>query len=343
MISKKKGGALRMESFEPKKLALIRILQILKSDTDSNHPLTHKQIASKLESDYNITVERKAVGRNLSLLEAAGYEIVTTKSGSYLADRTFEDSELKLLSDSVLSSRHISSTHTKQLITKIASLSNKYFRPHVKNVYSVKDWSKSENSALFYNIDVLDDAIANNRKVSFVYNKYGIDKKPHRSACHLTSPYQMILHNQRYFLMAYQEKWKHIRFYRLDRISDIEFVDEPATPLRSIEGFENGIDYKRFSSSLPYMYSDEPTTITFSIDGEWMIDQIVDWFGFDFKTTKDGDKIIITVKASPDAMEFWLMQYLNNVEVLSPPELRARIAKNIENAFKKYKGAIKNE
>lgn len=343
MIPKEKGDTHRMESFEPKKLALIRILQILRSDTDCDHPLTHKEIASKLESDYNVTIERKAVGRNISLLEAAGYEIITTKNGSYLAERPFEDSELKLLSDSVLSSRHISATHTKQLIAKIASLSNRYFKSHVKNVYSVKDWSKSENSALFYNIDVLDDAIAKNRKVSFAYNKYGIDKKLHRSAYHVTSPYQMVLHNQRYFLMAYQEKWKHIRFYRLDRISDIEFVDEPATPLRSIEGFENGIDYKRFSSSLPYMYSDEPAPITFSIDGEWMIDQIVDWFGFDFKVVKSDGKIVITVKASPDAMEFWLMQYLNNVEVLSPPELKMRIAKNIEKASEKYKGVNKNE
>ena len=195
-----------MDSFEPKKLALLRILQILERYTDCEHSLKHDEIVKKLESDYNITVERKAIGRNISLLQDAGYDIETTKKGSYLASRLFDDSELRLLSDSVLASRHITAKHSKELIEKISSLSNKYFKSHIKNVYSVNDWNKSENIALFYNIETIDEAIKNNRKIKFEYNKYGTDKKLHRSAIHIASPYQMILHNQRYFLMAFQEK-----------------------------------------------------------------------------------------------------------------------------------------
>ena len=96
-----------MDSFEPKKLALIRILQILECYTDSEHPLKHEEIVKKLENDYGITVERKAIGRNISLLQEAGYDIETTKKGSYLNSRLFEDSELRLLSDGVLASQHI--------------------------------------------------------------------------------------------------------------------------------------------------------------------------------------------------------------------------------------------
>lgn len=141
----------------------------------------------------------------------------------------------------------------------------------IKNVYSVNDWNKSENVALFYNIEIIDEAITRNRKIKFDYNKYGLDKKLHRSARHIASPYQMILHNQRYFLMAYQEKWQHISYFRLDRITNIELLEDVATDLRSIDGYKNGIDYKRFSSALPYMFSDEPEQITFAIDDEWMI------------------------------------------------------------------------
>ena len=138
-----------MDSFEPKKLALIRILQILERYTDCDHPLKHEEIVKKLENDYSITVERKAIGRNISLLQEAGYDIETTKKGSYLNSRLFEDSELRLLSDSVLASQHITASHSKDLIEKIASLSNKYFKSHIKNVYSVNDWNKSENVACF--------------------------------------------------------------------------------------------------------------------------------------------------------------------------------------------------
>ena len=171
-----------MDSFEPKKLALIRILQILEHYTDCDHPLKHDDIVKKLESDYSITVERRAIGRNITLLQEAGYDIETTKKGSYLNSRLFEDSELRLLSDSVLASQHITATHSKDLIEKIASLSNKYFKSHIKNVYSVNDWNKSENVALFYNIEIIDEAITRNRKIKFDYNKYGLDKKLHRSA-----------------------------------------------------------------------------------------------------------------------------------------------------------------
>lgn len=326
-----------MDSLEPKKLALIRILRILEQYTDCDHPLKHDEIVKKLESEYGIVIERKAIGRNLSLLKEAGYEIETTKKGSYLASHLFEDSELRLLCDGVLASRHITAKHSKELIEKLATLSNKYFKAHIKNVYSVNDWNKSENIALFYNIEIIDEAIEKKRKIKFEYNKYGIDKKLHRSATHTASPYQMILHNQRYFLMAYQEKWQHIRYFRLDRITNIELSEDAATEIRTIEGYQNGIDYKRFSSALPYMFSDEPERITFSIQNDWMIDQVVDWFGYDFAVERKDGQYVISIKASPDAMEYWAMQYLNNVEILSPFSLRERILKNISMAQEKYK------
>ena len=57
----------------------------------------------------------------------------------------FEDAELRLLIDGVLASKHISEKHTKDLIEKLSTLSNKYFKSNVKHVYSVKDWDKTEN------------------------------------------------------------------------------------------------------------------------------------------------------------------------------------------------------
>ena len=325
-----------MDSLAPKKLALIRILQILKTYTDCDHPLTHDEIVKKLDYLYNITVERKAIGRNIMLLQEAGYDIETTKKGSYLNSRLFEDSELRLLCDSVLASRHITAKHSKELIEKIALQSNRYFKSHIGNVYSVNDWNKSENVALFYNIEIIDEAIEKRCKIRFDYNKYGMDKKLHVSKMHIVSPYQMILHNQRYFLMAFQEKWQHINYYRLDKITNIALTDDKATDIRTVDGFKNGIDYKRFSSALPYMYSDEPVQITFAVDGEDMLDQLVDWFGFDFKTENKDGRIIVTVKASPYAMEYWAMQYLNYVEVISPISLREQIAQNIRGAIDKY-------
>ena len=326
-----------MESFEPKKLALIRILQILEKHSDSEHPIKHDKIVELLENEYGLVVERKAIGRNISLLNEAGFEIETTKKGSYLAERTFEDSELRLLIDGVLSSGYITAKHSKDLIEKLCSQANKYFRPRVKNIYSVNDWNKTDNVSVFYTIEIVDEAIEQGRQVRFEYNKYGIDKELHRTSRQTISPYQMILHNQRYYLMGYNEKWKEMRYYRMDRITNIELVNEPQTPLRSIKGFESGIDYKRFSQSMPYMFADVPQMVEFIADG-WAIDQIIDWFGKDIRIEERQDgRFLVKVRASVNAMEYWAMQYMNAVEIISPKDLRERIKKNVATANEKYK------
>ena len=326
-----------MESFEPKKLALIRILQILQKYSDCNHPIKHDEIVALLEREYGLTIERKAIGRNISLLNEAGFEIETTKKGSYLAERTFEDSELRLLIDGVLSSSYITATHSKDLIEKLCAQGNRYFRPRVKNIYSVNEWNKTDNTSVFYTIEIVDEAIERGRQVRFEYNKYGADKQMHRTSRQIVSPYQMILHNQRYYLMGYSERWKEMRYYRMDRITNIQPLDDPQTPLRSVKGFERGIDYKRFSQGMPYMFADELQSVEFIADG-WVIDQIVDWFGRDIRIEERQDgRFLVRVKASINAMEYWAMQYMNAVEIMSPIELRERLRKNVQVANEKYK------
>lgn len=328
-------------SLETKRLSLLRILQILQNETDQDHPLTQVRIEEKLKSEYGLVVERKAVGRNLQLLREAGFEIESVpKKGCYLLRRTFEDSELRWLIDNVLSSRHIPARYSKDLIDKLLTLSSKYFksRANVKSAYAIPSLGKSENLNIFRNVDIADEAIEKKQKIKFTYNRYGKDKKLHKTTEHIVSPYQMIIHNQRYFLIALNEKWKNIGHYRLDRITNIEIVDEKGTELSTIKGYENGIDYSAYANSLPYMFSDGLETVTFAIKDESMIDQVVDWFGVDFRLEKSNERLLVTVKVSPSAMEYWALQYLKNIEVISPQYLRDKIIEDLKEATEKYTG-----
>lgn len=328
-----------MDSFEPKKLALLRIWQILWEYSDYHHPLTQEEIAEHLQRDYGIVIERKAIGRNLSLLKEAGAEIESTRAGSYLDYRDFEDAEIHLLIDGVLCSKHITARHSADLIDRLCRLSNRYFRSHVKNIRSVSDWGKTENPALFYNIAMIDTAIDRKCRISYDYNKIGTDKKLHKSSFQIVTPYQMILHNQRYYLMAYSEYWGNTVFHRLDRITNMKMTEEKATPLREVPGYEAGIDYKKLASSLPYMYADEPVPITFLAESG-IVDQVVDWFGTGIRLVQclDGsDRVEVTVTASPKAMTHWALQYLDYVEIRAPEFLRDTVRQSIENGLKKYR------
>ncbi|MBP0989661.1 MAG: transcriptional regulator [Oscillospiraceae bacterium] len=321
---------------ESKKLALLRIYQILRENSDCDHPMTQEEIAEKLSGIYGIEIERKAIGRNISLLKEAGFEIESNKHGSYLAVRTFDDSELRMLIDGVLSSKHITAKHSADLIERLCGLSNKYFRSHVKYVHSVNDWSKTDNQALFLNIELISEAIEKHVQIQYEYNKYGVDKKLHKSSFARVSPYQLILHNQRYYLMAYNEYWAHMVFHRLDRMTKMAITEKKVFPLKSVKGFENGMDFKKISSAMPYMFTENFDEIEFLADAG-IVDQIYDWFGNGADMTDTGDgKVRVKVYASTAAVEYWAMQYLNFVEVTSPASLREKLRENVSNAAEKY-------
>lgn len=60
----------------PKKMMNIYILDILKHYTDAEHPMTQREIQKRLESDYDMTVDRKAVKANLEdLINDGSYNI----------------------------------------------------------------------------------------------------------------------------------------------------------------------------------------------------------------------------------------------------------------------------
>lgn len=328
---------------ESKKLALLRILHILQKYSDEAHPLKQEDILKYLKKDYGIEVERKVVGRQVALLREA-YDSLNSpivlvsdpRRGTYIEQREFEDSELRLLIDGVLSSRHITAKHSKDLIEKLCAQSNRYFRPRVKNIYSVNDWNKTDNMSVFLNIELIDEAIENGRQIKFVYNKYGADKKLHKTSNPRVSPYQLILHNQRYYLMAWHERFEQMHFYRLDRITNMEIVeDKPLTNIRNVAGYESGIDYKKISSGLPYMFADKLEYIEFLAD-ESVLDQVVDWFGKDIKVEDVGGRYKVSLLASPTAMEYWALQYVKSVEVVAPKFLRERIKETLTNGVKRY-------
>ena len=331
-------GASHMADQEPKKLALIRIMQILERESDVDHPLKQEDIARILQRDYGIELERKAVGRNLALLEEAGFDIASDRRGSYLCERVFDDNELRLMIDSILASKHISARDSKSLIDRLCGLTSRHFKKRVKYIHTVDQWDKTQQRQLFYNIEIIDEAIGAGKMIECDYNHYGTDKKLHKSSFQRVSPYQLILHNQRYYLMAYNAYWGHMSFLRVDRITDIRLSERPLIPLRKLEGYERGIDYNELTTALPYMFSDKPELIELEID-EGVVDQVVDWFGKDVRFRRSGDndsKFLATVRSSPAAMVFWAMQYAAYVTVLSPASVRDKVAENLRKAAEKY-------
>ena len=330
-----------METFEPKKLLILRILEILTEYSNSEHKLRQGEIISLLNELYAIDCERKAVARNIEFLQQAGYDIVSDGKGVYLATRKFEAGELRLLIDSVLANRNICAPHAKALIAKLAKEGGKYFKSYAKHVISLNDWQRDESQDFFFKIELLCEAIREKVKVEFYYNSYGADKELHhtKEEKSLVSPYALFLKNGRYYLVCNFDKHRDHAYCRVDKITDIALTFQPARYLTEVEGFENGLNLGRLNTRLPYLYEDEPQRIEFitANSAEKMIDNVFDWFGKDVQIEAVGEgEFKFSLTASPRAVRFWILQYGRYVKVLSPQSLVEQIKEDIREMQKLY-------
>ena len=330
-----------MDNFEPKKLLILRILEILTEYSDSNHKLRQVEIISLLKALYGIECERKAVARNIEFLQQAGYEIVTDKDGACLAEKKYEIGELRLLIDSVLANRNICKLHTRQLIDKLSREGGKYFKRYARHIVNLDDWQKDDRSDYFYNVELLCEALESNKQIEFYYNSYNADKKfCHRSEHKYTAtPYQLFLKNGRYYIAVNFNGHSNLAYCRIDRMTELQIINIKAKPLSQVDGCEYGINLGRLTNTLPYLYEDEPQHIEFvTANGvSHMIDDVIDWFGKDVTITElpDGNyKFALT--ASPWAMKYWLLQYGKYVKVLAPQSLVDSIKADIEAMQKLY-------
>lgn len=306
-----------------KKLMILYILEVLKRYSDENHPLLQNDIIQFIHMDYGMECERKAIARNITSLQEFGYDIAY-ENGYYLRERKFEDSELRLLIDSVLCSRQIPEKQGRQLIEKLSALSNQYFKKSLRHVCNISQMPHTPNRELFYTIDVLDDAIEQQKQVRFYYNKYGVDKKLHhvRDFKATVNPYQMVTANGRYYLIGNIQKFDNVVHWRLDFISEIEPLDSPAKPMQQVKGLEHGLDLPKHLAEHIYMFSGESVHVKMRVKTV-AISDVIDWFGTDITITpEDSENCIVQLTVNQNAMYYWALQYGDFVEILEPDGLK---------------------
>ena len=338
----------------PKKMIIINILDILKRYTDENHRLSQKQIADILKKEYNVTVERKTIKRNIMNLIDFGYEIeytetvrfIKNKNGikeesSILSDfylkRDFTDSQLRLLIDSLLFNRYLPARQCKDMITKIEGLSNEFFKSRVKHIQNLPD-NMPRNNQIFFTLDVLDEAISKNKKVSFTYNEYGTDKKlhPRRNESYIINPYQMVAVNDKYYLICNVDKYDNVAHFRVDRITDIKMLKEKVKPQKQVKGLENGIDLPKHVTEHIYMFSGESIRVKFKAK-KYILSEIFDWFGKDIQFLEETeDEVVCSVYVNEQSMRKWAMQYALHVKVLSPQTLVEAVKNDLKAAMLNY-------
>ena len=96
---------------------------ILRTLENSQEPLDQQRIISHIEATYD-TIERKAIGRNITLLKDLGYNIQHNSEGYFIPKKSLilEQEDFKVIVDSIKTNEALNDDRKRDLIDKLFEL-----------------------------------------------------------------------------------------------------------------------------------------------------------------------------------------------------------------------------
>ncbi|MBO4879658.1 MAG: WYL domain-containing protein [Clostridia bacterium] len=298
----------------------ICLYRILADHSDEEHVLTMRDIMALFDSEYGMKIDRRTVYSSIETLQKLGYDVSDyeeNRRGYYLRTRLFEPSEVRLMMDAVYSLNSIPQKQTMDLIEKLQSTCSNHQKKLYRHLFVSEPEKKTPNRSVFFNIDILETAIADAKKVEFTYMQYGLDKRlhPRRKEKYVVSPYSMVCDNKKYYLLCMKEGKQNLSFYRIDLMKDIRMLELP------VDVAPSKMDLSTARKTI-YAFAGKPVDIVLRCANS-VIGGVVDQFGSGVKIeTRSDGHFLARVKAAPQGVLYWTMQYLGEVEILEPAEMR---------------------
>lgn len=308
-----------------KKIKLLRLMEILRAETDEQNPMLAKVVCKRL-ADKGVIVDRRVLTRDIDILNEFGYEIMSTMIGHekayYVIDRSFSVPELKILIDAVQAATFITEKKTPELVEKIAALGGSHRAEIMQENIVCFNTRKHSNESIYYNVDCLENAIQNNKKVIFLYydlNEHG-EKVYRRDGHHyVVEPIALVFNDDNYYLTCYSAKHDGTANYRVDRMTAVESIDEEI----SEKAIELRGEMGCYTEQVFRMYGGEIENVTLELDDK-LIGVIYDKFGEDTKVVRTGENTVaasVKVQVSPTFFG-WLFQFGTQMRILSPDSVK---------------------
>nr|MCR5335576.1 WYL domain-containing protein [Synergistes sp.] len=264
------------------KLKMLYLAKIFLKETDAQHALTMPEIIDKL-SLCGVNADRKTLYLDFEELRDFGIDIAAERAGRScryrLANRDFELPELKLLVDSVQSSKFITDKKSNELIRKLESLASKYDAKLLQRQVIISGRVKTMNESIYHNVDKLHDAINAGCQIRFIYFQWNIKKQMavrKDGAWYQISPWALMWNDGYYYLVAYDANENMIKHYRVDKMMKICVVGEKRKGQELFRKFST----PRYYKSLFGMNSGKETNVTLEAANH-MAGILIDRFGKD--------------------------------------------------------------
>ena len=321
------------------KLKLYYLAKIMTERTDDEHMITMPEIQKAL-LEYEVTADRKSLYDDLETLRVLGIDVIGEKIGRYfyyhVGGKHFEIAELKLLVDAIQSSKFITEKKSNDLIKKLTGFASKYEADQLKRQVVVQGRVKTMNESIYYFVDDVHRAIADNKQIRFEYMKWTEGKKlvRRRETPYTVSPWALTWDDENYYLIAYDMDEKMIKHFRVDKLKSIEVLDKKRAGKEAFENF-NLAKYSKMSFG---MFHGDQTNVKISFKNE-MAGVFIDRFGRDIiihdSKQKGWSETNVDVAVS-DQFFGWIFALGTDVKLLGPDNVVKQFKTAIQERLKQY-------
>lgn len=334
-----------MNADNRRSIRLLRIWEMLSSDSDEDNPLGTEEIRRRL-AKYDIDCDRRTLYNDIECLQEAGYEIFCIRSRSnqyYVVDRKFSVPEILIVMDAVQAASFITEKKTHELINKIGALAGtKRGEVLQKNVVQFST-VKSENESIYYTVNEICQAIVNKKQVGFNYfdydehfkRAYRMDKQDNsKKKYYVVNPIATVFSNDNYYMFCYDDKHGNVAQYRVDRMSNVSALLSDITPNPEVEA----IDISEYKKQLFGMFGGEETEVRIEASKD-LIDVIKDKFGSNVKFIKINEDMVwfdVHVRVSPTFIA-WCVSFGDQLRLVSPKEIVWKVKDYIKELSTMYK------
>ena len=302
------------------------ILKILSEHADEDRPMNATKVCRHL-ANMGIETDRRTVYRNIAGLEQAGYDIVKAGGGGWFLERDFETVEIKILMVAVQQAHFLTFNKSNELINKLLGLTSNGIAHELRKQISISSRPKHDNEAIYYNVDKINTCIIKNKKLAFKYFSYDTKGKrihKYEDYTYTANPYFTTWFNENYYMIAATGKHDNFSHYRIERMADLEILDEPRRPIHEIA--PDGFDLADYLNKAFSMFTGKPSHIRLKIHND-LASQVFDRFGTHINLVPaDSDCSYMNTDAviAPGLIS-WIISYGDRIKVIKPIELKEQI------------------
>ena len=326
------------------KLRILYIIDIFASKSDEDHLLSANDIIRYLKEDYDIECERKTVYDCIECLNDYGFEIIKSQSprGYFMVPYHFETAELRLLIDAVQSANFISAKKTKALLKKFSAFASEYQYKRLEKQVYIDNRNKCSNENIFYNIDILNNAILQKKQVEVIYRRRKVvdsNRAQYEEKKMMVNPYALIWADDHYYLVGNYSKYDNLIHLRVDRLKSVTITDKTARRFSEVSPYTTSFDTADYSNKHLSMFAGDIKPVELICKNE-ILEEFMDRFGEKCNMTAFDDEHFVAKfdVAVTNGLVSWIMQFGDSIKVRGPKELKNMIIDKTTSILSMYNG-----